>query len=109
MKFKMNNLDWTIKEIKQDEFWKDDKKEKDNNTFFFGRTKYDIQEIWIDENLTKEQKRKILYHELLHCYKGSYIAFCNLDNQEEELWCDLTANSHDIIHDIVEKYFKEVK
>lgn len=106
MKFKMNDREWTIIEVEQKAFWDDDKKEIDETSYFFGRTKYENQEIWLYKELSKEQKKKTLYHELMHCYRGSYITFSSLDNQDEELWCDISANSHDIIHDIVERYFK---
>ena len=105
MKFTINGSIWTIKEMKQEEFWKDDNKinEMNNNEYFFGRTKYEKQEIWIDESISEEQKRKTLIHELVHCYKSSYVAFTTL-NGDEELWCDLVANSHDIIQNIIDSY-----
>ena len=52
----------------------------------------------------KEQKRQTLLHELMHCYVWSYV--CGFNNISEEALCDISANSHDIIHEIVENYFK---
>ncbi len=111
MKFKMNDREWIIKEVEQEKFWEDDNKldEMNNDSYFFGRTKFDKQEIWIWGKISKEQKRKTLYHELLHCYRGSYVCFADLSNCDEDFWCDLSANSHDIIHNIVEDYFKKEK
>ena len=86
-------------------FWEDDKREKNNNDYFLGRTKYLEQEIWLYKDLSLEQKRKTLIHELVHCYRGMYFTFNNLDGQDEELWCDIISNSYDIIHKIVEGYF----
>ena len=103
----MNGKTWLIKEVEQEEFWKDDNAldKMNNNEYHFGRCHYDTQEIWLYKNASKEQKRKTLYHELLHCYRGSYVCFADL-NCDEDFWCDLSANSHDIIHKIVEEYFK---
>ena len=106
MKFKLNGLSWEIIEVNQEKFWEDDNKEIENGKVFFGRTKPYIQQIWIDKGLTKEQKRKTLYHELMHCYIMNYFSFNAIDGQDEELWCDISASSHDIIHKIVEDYFK---
>lgn len=107
MNFEINGRNWKIKEIEQKYFWEDDGEldKMNNEEYFFGRTKYDLQEIWICKDISIEQKRKTLYHELLHCYRGMYLTFSTLDGQNEELWCDICANSHDIIHKIVEDYF----
>ena len=112
MKFKINDREWTIKEVNQEEFWKDEGEEDKigtaeyKNTYHFGRCIYSRQEIWLWKDVSKEQKRKTLYHELMHCYRGSYFGFFDLDGQTEDFWCDISANSHDIIHRIVEDYFK---
>ena len=107
MKFEMNDRIWIIKEVEQSTFWEDDGKleEMTEDEYFFGRTKFNKQEIWLNKEMSEEQKRKTLFHELMHCYRGSYLTFATLDNQNEELWCDVSANSHDIIHKIVEDYF----
>ena len=111
MKFKMNNREWEIKEVEQSVFWEDDGQldKMNNNEYYFGRTKFNLQEIWIDKTLKLDLKKKTLYHELLHCYRGCFMCFYDLDNQNEDFWCDLSANSHDIIHEIVERYFKNEK
>lgn len=113
MKFEINGREWEIKEVEQEEFWIDDG-EKDKigtkdyyTTYHFGRCIYSKQEIWIWKEASEEQKRKTLYHELMHCYRGSYIGFYDLDGQSEDFWCDISANAHDIIHKITEEYFKE--
>ena len=112
MKFKINDREWTIKEVEQEEFWKDEGEESKigtpeyHTTYHFGRCIYKIQEIWLWKDISIEQKRKTLYHELLHCYRGSYISMNELSG-DEDFWCDVTSNSHDIIHKIVEEYFKK--
>ena len=50
-------------------------------------------------------KRKTLIHELTHCYIREYITH-EEKNYSEEMVADISANSHDIIHKIVEDYFK---
>ena len=52
-------------------------------------------------------KRKKLMHELMHCYIEEYVSL-ELEDYKEETLCNISANSHDIIHKIVEDYFKEV-
>ena len=53
----------------------------------------------------KETKEKTLYHELMHCYLYSFISFNDIDFSIDD-FCDISANSHNIIHKIVEHYFK---
>ena len=111
MKFKMNNREWEILEVPQSKFWEDygELDKMNDNETYFGRTKYKLQQIWLDEELPVDLKKKTLYHELMHCYKGCYICFYELNNQDEDFWCELSSNSHDIIHEIVEEYFKELE
>ena len=111
MRFEINGTIWNIIEVSQASFWEDDNELEKMNAreYFLGRTKFDKNEIWLYENLNKEQKRKTLYHELLHCYRGSYLTFTSIDNWDEDFWCDVSANSHDIIHAIVEKYFNRIE
>lgn len=62
---------------------------------------------WIDKDLPIEKKKKTLYHELTHVYIREYLTSRDI-NPNEEVLCDIAANSHDIIHKIVKSYFKEV-
>jgi hypothetical protein len=107
MTFMMNDRRWIIKEVAQEVFWEDDGglDKMNNNEYYFGRTHFDTCEIWLYRNMSEEQKRKTLYHELLHCYRGMFLTFSSLDNQDEDTWCDITANAHDIIHTIIDDYF----
>ena len=110
MEFYMNNKKWIIKEVSQEDFWRDDDKVKEmnNSEYHFGRCKYDKQEIWLWKDISEEQMRHTLYHELLHCYRGTYVTFANIEC-DEDFWCDLSANSHDLIHSITEEYFARKK
>lgn len=107
MKFKMNNRDWEIIELSQEEmrktFSKWDGEPKEGR--YFGLTFLDNDKIYIDSDLSVGQKRQTLLHELMHCYLGCYVDNTTREHDEEAL-CNLSANSHDIIHKIVEDYFK---
>lgn len=72
---------------------------------YFGLTYFDEQKIYIDKDLHVQQKVQTLLHELMHCYIGSYI-FCSQEQMfNEELVCDISANSHIMITNIICKYF----
>ena len=110
MKFKMNNREWIIKELTQDEIrqhikdYKYDGEPREGK--YFGQTYLDEQTIYIDKDLCIGQKKQTLMHELVHCYIECYL--CNYYQKcTEEDICNISANSHDIIHEIVENYFKE--
>jgi hypothetical protein len=103
----MNRETWEIKEIPQEQFTEHGDCTKDDG-FFFGQSHFTLQEIWIDESLSEEKKKKTLYHELMHCYIKCFIASGDMKFDEESL-CDISANSHDYIHEIVEDYFNKKK
>ena len=109
MKFKMNDRTWKIKELSQEEIRKHIEDYKyDGKPFetgkYYGQTYFDEQIIYIDKDLHIEQKRQTLMHELMHCYIGCYLY--DFKSFDEENICNISANSHDIIHKIVEDYFK---
>ena len=112
MKFKMNDRDWEIKELTQEEIRKhfiDYKYDGEPvQGKYYGMTYMDEQTIYLDCDLHPNQKKQTLMHELMHCYIGCYITQQEQQNTEEDL-CNISANSHDIIHKIVEDYFKEMK
>ena len=109
MKFKINNRQWEIIELSQDEIrkkfreYKYDGEPKDGK--YFGLTYMDSQKIYIDKDLHEQQKRQTLLHELMHCYIGNYLFNNSQDYTEEDL-CDISSCSHDIIHSIIDNYFK---
>ena len=107
MNFEMNNELWKIKEVPQSEFWEYDKKEPDGG-HYRGVAHFRDNEVWIDEILSEKTKRKVLYHELMHVYIATHISLYEF-NITEELLCDISANSHDIIHEIVDRYFGKEK
>ena len=103
MKFKMNNVEYTIKEVSQQEFW--DYKVDEQDGYYYGQSHFQNQEVWIDKDLPIEKKIKTLYHELTHVYIREYLTSRDIE-PTEEVMCDIAANSHDIIHKIVESYFE---
>lgn len=104
MKFVMNNVEFTIKEVEQEEMKKWLGDEQDG--YYYGQTHFMTQEVWIDKILSKEKKKKTLIHELTHCYIREYLTSRDI-SPDEEVLCDISANSHDIIHKIVEDYFRK--
>lgn len=106
MTFKMNDRTWEIEEVSADWLLDEYKKECGDATYCFGLCRYSLQKIYINKEMHHEQKRQTLLHELMHCYIWSYV--CGFNNIGEEALCDISANSHDIIHKIVENYFNRV-
>lgn len=107
MKFKINNREWEIIELSQEKI-KEKIKEYDGEVeekgIYFGSTQTSNQKIYLDKDLCIEQKRQTLMHELMHCYIVCFLF--STKNYDEEDLCNISANSHDIIHEIVEQYFK---
>lgn len=107
MKFEINNHRWKIiEESKEIVKQKYEEATKEETIEVFGLTDFCKQEIYINKDMTKDLKRHTLMHELLHCYIAEYCSI-EQNNYTEEIMCDISANSHDIIHKIVEDYFKE--
>ena len=105
MKFKMNNHEWELLEISKENIKELYEKEMNEETLYvYGLTKYDNHKIYINEELCFDMKRKTIMHELMHCYIEEYVSL-ELDDYKEETLCNISANSHDIIHKIVEDYF----
>lgn len=104
MNFIMNDRKWLIKEVSQKEMM--EYYNEEGVGYYYGQTHFQTQEIWIDEDLSKEQKIKTLYHELMHCYLRMYIVTLDQTYDEESL-CDISSNAHNIIDNIAKKYFKE--
>ena len=116
MKFRINGTNWEIKEATQEQL-KTIKNSRAGNgekediksltERYYGITFTDLCIIYLDQDLPQERKRKTLLHELTHCYIVSYITH-EEKNYNEEMVADIVANSHDIIKDIVDKYFEVV-
>lgn len=114
MKISINDIEYQIIEISQEEYKKfrkeEDKKiaceETDTSKgVYFGASHHYSNKIFIDEALPKDRKRKTLIHELAHCYISEYITHEEKTYNEEDV-ADIVANSIDIITKIVDEYFK---
>ena len=115
MKFKMNGIDFEIIEVNQKEYKEYRQKENEELEIekedlktgcYFGATHRYKDKIYLEKNLPFDRKRKTLIHELTHCFIGEYVT--HDDKQyDEEMVADIGANSHDIIHDIITKYFND--
>ena len=105
MRFIMNNLKWEIKEATAEEV-KKTFNDNNENSYYCGSITHSSQIILINKETTIERQKETLYHELMHCYLYCYITN-NIDNLDEETFCDISAKSHDIIHKIVEDYFNK--
>lgn len=103
MRCTINGAKYLIKEVEQKDFVEHGEHNKDDG-YFFGQTHFDIQEIWLCKSLSKEKKKKTLIHELTHVYIHEYLTTQEIQPNEETL-CDIHANCHDLIHNIIEKYF----
>lgn len=116
MKFRINNRTWSIEEKSQSEIKSIQNQRKANeeenikslSTRYYGITYCDIMQIYIDKDLPEERKKSTLIHELTHCYIDNYITHSEKEYLEEDV-ADIVSNSYDIIHAIVDKYFKVEK
>ncbi len=114
MKFKINNREWSIAEITQEEIKikqnqrraNEEENIKSLDTRYYGITYTDIQKIYIDKDLPIDRKKATLIHELTHCYIVNYITHLDKEYTEEDV-ADIVSNSHEIIHEIIKEYFKE--
>ena len=109
MKFKMNNHEWEIIEIKKEIIKQKYEEATEEKTIeVFGLTNFCEQKIYLNNDMCKGIKQHTLMHELMHCYLAEYCSI-EQNNYTEEIMCDISANSHDIIHKIVEDYFNTQK
>lgn len=108
MQFKMNDRIWEIQELTQEQMKErlKDNGEEPNEGRYYGLTFFNTQKIYIDKDLCSGQKRQTLMHELMHCYIGCYITTDNKEFCEEDV-CNISGNSHNIIHKIVSDYFNK--
>ena len=97
-KFKINNTEWTIKEVSEAEINNEMK-----NDFTMGVTIYKTQEILLLEN--QVNLIKTLKHELTHVWLYEYGH--RQDDEKKfdyEDICEIVASSNDFINEIVEQY-----
>lgn len=103
--FEMNGIKWKVVEVEQKELWNEERSAfKDDGEHIFGKCMPFENKILISQELCYEQKRKTLIHELTHCYIASYMTFNEKEYTEDD-FCDINANSFDIIKKIVDKIY----
>jgi len=99
MKFKINNIEWEVKEISnadmQDKYCLDDK-------FTHGATIYSENIIYINKD--SKNILRTLKHELMHVWLFEYGH--NQDEKEfnNEDVCEIVASSNDFINEVVGQY-----
>ena len=62
MKFKMNNREWEIKEIDAKGILDLLNEESPGSTYCFGATKYNLQTIFLNEEMPKETKKQTRHY-----------------------------------------------
>ena len=115
MKFTINNFNWKIKEVSQEQIKTilnkkrntKDEDTKNTETRYYGITYHDELTVYLDKDLHPDRKKSTLIHELVHCYIGTYITHQE-KTYDEEMVADIVSNSYDIIHKIVDKYFNKI-
>lgn len=98
MKFKINNTEWTIKEV--DEATINNEMKQDGT---LGVTIYKTQEILLLKN--QANIIKTLKHELTHVWLYEYGH--NQDDEKTYTYedvCEIVASSNDFINEIIEQY-----
>lgn len=106
--FIINNHRWRIYERDLDEMikrYKEINKGKEIS-YIYGYTYYPVQEIWINKELSMEQKIKTLKHELTHCYIWEYGLYF-AEDVTEDMICDLVSCSNNFINEVVREYIKK--
>lgn len=100
MKFKINNDEWTIREVDEAEMGYDMK-----NDYTLGVTEYKKQEIRLLKNY--KGKKRTLIHELIHVWLFEYGHNQHDKEFNFEDVCEIVASSNNFINEVVEKYFLE--
>lgn len=98
MKFKINNSEWTIKEVDEATINNEEK-----NDYTLGLTFYKTHEIWLLNN--NEGIIRTLKHELMHVWLWEYGHSQDDEKQYKyEDVCEIVACSNDFINEVVEQY-----
>ena len=102
MEFEINKERWAIIEVDNDRM-NEIENNNDKEVYIHGTTRYNENAIYINESTPV--KRRTLIHELTHLYMYVYGHNQERKFNNEEI-CEISASSHDIIHELVESYFK---
>ena len=101
MKININGLTYSIIEV-------DDRHECliMGDRVHFGMCDYKSQIIYLMQGVTREQKLKVLIHEITHAFLCSYGMYVKRNYNVEEL-CEFVAYNSKTIVDLAEGYFEE--
>ena len=108
-KFDMNGIEYTIKEVSNEEIKECNKKDfpsdDTTDTLFYGLTRHNVNEILLNKDCVLDRKVSTLKHELAHVFlANSGIAFDGKEYNEEEV-CSIVSASNDFINTVVNNYF----
>lgn len=107
MNFKLNDMEWTIKQTPKQ--WLVEKYNSENEskcTYVFGLCEYPKHIIHINEELERTEMIKTLKHELTHCWLWSYGA--KYETYTEEELCDKVSAMCDFIHRTAYSYLDNI-
>ena len=105
MKFEMNGHTWEIVEVGHKEIMEEYSKDGDmsNIASIYAFVRFSDHKLFLDANNCYYTMNKSLLHELMHIYIYEY---CSWEmNFNEEIVCDLVANSHNVINEIAKEYW----
>lgn len=108
-KFDMNGIEYTIKEVSNEEIKECDKNdfpnEDNSNSLFYGLTRHNVNEVLLNKDCALDRKVSTLKHELTHVFlENSGIAYYGKQYTEEEV-CNIVSASTDFINTVVNNYF----
>lgn len=92
MDFKINGLPWKLFDVDRD-----NKKLKIDDKPYFGITRFQDLEIYVDKTLVNELYRQTLIHELIHAFTFSYGVHLLANEETEESICDFMGAHFDEI------------
>lgn len=103
MKFKINNKQWIIKEVGEEEFCKVGIEFKDA----YGLCTAMNKTIYIKKNHPDISLKETIIHELVHAHLDSFGLKGNFEPMAEENLCEFIAMNSENILEIANKYLKE--
>lgn len=111
MKFIINNTNWEIIELDNVTFhetrvkkFKEQREKVKETEFILGFCDFSQHQIYLNKYLCKEEKRRTLIHELVHCFL--WVNGASYTSYVEDAVCDTVAAIFDFVDCILKAYFK---
>lgn len=103
----INGLKWDI-QLADREYLIDryNHEHEEKCTYAFGVTDYVNHIVYINKELSPQQFKKTLLHELTHAYIWS-VGMCNYDDFSEENVCDIVSSCLEIIYKIADDFLSK--